>query len=112
MDPYTKLRQMRQTLEAMSKMVGGLEDDILNALKENTELKVENQLLREKLDKVTAKKTDKEVIKSQNGLESLRKIYDSGYHICNMYYGTHRDPGADCMFCLDILDNFENRGKI
>lgn len=109
-DPYSELRQVHQNLEAMSKMVAGLENDILDTLKENTELKMENQLLREKLDKLTAEKAGKEV-KSQSGLASLRKIYESGYHICNMYYGTHRDPSSDCMFCLDILDNFEHKGK-
>lgn len=112
MDSYTELRQLRLNLEAMIKTINGLENDMLDTLKENTELKVENQLLHEKVDKLT-KKGDHET-KSQSGLESLRKIYDSGYHICNMYYGTHRDPSSDCMFCLDILDNFESmsrRGK-
>ncbi|EFO70624.1 hypothetical protein HMPREF9211_1546 [Lactobacillus iners LactinV 01V1-a] len=42
----------------------------------------------------------------------MRNIYDSGYHICNMYYGSHRDQGEDCMFCLDILDNFVNHGNL
>ena len=65
----------------------------------------------EKLDKLTANQAAPET-KTQSGLESLKKIYDSGYHICNMYYGSHRDPSADCMFCLDILDNFgEKKGK-
>ena len=78
--------------------------------KENTELKVENQLLREKISKLDANKEPAEN-KSQAGLKSLRNIYDSGYHICNMYYGSHRESGEDCMFCLDILDNFVNHGQ-
>ncbi|MCT7830624.1 MAG: DNA replication initiation control protein YabA, partial [Lactobacillus iners] len=28
------------------------------------------------------------------------------------YYGSHRDQGEDCMFCLDILDNFVNHGNL
>ncbi|MCT7764521.1 MAG: initiation control protein YabA [Lactobacillus iners] len=77
----------------MTNTVENLEIEMLDILKENTELKVENQLLREKM-------------------KSLRNIYDSGYHICNMYYGSHRDQGEDCMFCLDILDNFVNHGNL
>ncbi|MDD6386851.1 DNA replication initiation control protein YabA [Lactobacillus equicursoris] len=103
MDPYSKLEQLEQQLEKMLKSVQSLKGEVLETLKENTELKVENQLLREKLDKLTAKEHGS---KNQNGMTVLKQIYQSGYHICNMYYGTHRDPSADCMFCLDILDNF------
>lgn len=109
-DPFSQLSQLQQSLKAMTKTVSGLENDMLDVLKENTELKVENQLLREKVSKLD-KKNDSPVAKSQAGLKSLRNIYNSGYHICNMYYGSHRDEGEDCMFCLDILDNFVNHGQ-
>jgi len=102
-DPYTKLQQLQQQMERMLKSMDSLQQEVLESLKENTELKVENQLLREKLDKLTVKEHEG---KSQSGMAMLKQIYQSGYHICNMYYGTHRDPSADCMFCLDILDNF------
>lgn len=105
MDPYSKLQQLHQSMTKMTQVIADLENDILETLKENTELKVENQLLHEKLDKMEHKSQPK----TQSGLASLRKIYDSGYHICNVYYGTHRDPDSDCMFCLNILDNFENK---
>ena len=38
----------------MAKTIASLENDILDTLKENTERKVESQLLHEKLDKLTA----------------------------------------------------------
>lgn len=93
----------------MTKTIESLENSILETLKENTELKVENQLLREKMDKMN--NAHNGAVKTQSGLESLRQIYSSGYHICNMYYGSHRDPNTDCMFCLDILDNFGEKKK-
>ncbi len=110
MDPYSQLAQLHKTLEAMTKTVAGLENDILDALKENTELKVENQLLREKVNKLMTTSEVSET-KTKSGLESLRQIYHSGYHICNMYYGSHRDADSDCMFCLDILDHFVSRAS-
>ncbi|QNQ81436.1 DNA replication initiation control protein YabA [Lactobacillus sp. PV034] len=109
MDPFSQLTQLQQGLDAMTKTVTGLKNDLLDVLKENTELKVENQLLREKISKLDKKENSSS--KSQAGLKSLRNIYNSGYHICNMYYGSHRDEGEDCMFCLDILDNFENHAQ-
>lgn len=109
-DPYSKLQQLHDSMEKMTKTIESLENDILETLKENTESKVENQLLREKLDKLN--NHNEPAVKTQSGLESLKQIYDSGYHICNMYYGSHRDPSSDCMFCLDILDNFGEKKNV
>lgn len=111
MDPYSKLQQLHDAMANMTKTVESLENNILDTLKENTELKVENKLLREKLDKLNSSHSEP-AVKTQSGLESLRQIYKSGYHICNMYYGSQRDPSSDCMFCLDILDNFGEKKNI
>ena len=54
MDPFSQLSQLQHNLQAMTKTVAGLENDMLEVLKENTELKVENQLLREKISKLDA----------------------------------------------------------
>lgn len=110
MDPFTQLSQLQQSLKAMTKTVDALQNQMLDTLQENTELKVENQLLREKINKLE-KKNDSPAVKSQAGLNSLRNIYNSGYHICNMFYGSHREAGEDCLLCLDILDNFVNHGQ-
>ncbi len=85
--------------------VEGLQNDLLEALKENTELKIENQLLREKVENLSAKQKPKV---KQDGLAGLRKIYQSGFHICNMYYGSHRLENEECVFCLSILDHNHN----
>lgn len=65
LDPYSKLQRVKETTENMAKTIASLENDILETLKENTELKVENQLLHEKLDKLTANQPAPEV-KTQN----------------------------------------------
>lgn len=108
-DSYSKLQQLHDSMVSMTKTIESLENNILETLKENTELKVENELLREKMDKMSNAHNNS--VKTHSGLESLRKIYNSGYHICNMYYGSHRDPNSDCMFCVDILDNFGEKKK-
>lgn len=109
MDPYSKLKQVRDSLDKTGKTIESLQNDMLEILKENTELKVENKLLHEQLNKMT--KQGEPVVKTQSGLESLRQIYNSGYHICNTYYGHHRDPNTGCMLCMDILDNFGEKKK-
>ena len=51
-DSYSKLEQLHDSMVSMTKTIESLENSILETLKENTELKVENQLLREKMDKM------------------------------------------------------------
>ncbi|QNQ81886.1 DNA replication initiation control protein YabA [Lactobacillus sp. PV037] len=104
MDPFSQLSQLHDKLDEMSETVTGLKGDILDILKENTELRVENQLLREKLDKLNKNKPEPAEVHSQEGLAAVRNIYKSGYHICNTYYGLHHDENEDCMLCLSILD--------
>lgn len=102
-DPYTQLEQVLKNLHTMITTVEGLQNDLLEALRENTELKIENKLLREKFNEIPEQhQTTK---KTQDGMAGLKQIYQSGYHICNLYYGSHRVENEDCMFCLDILDH-------
>ena len=75
-DSYSKLEQLHESMVSMTKTIESLENSILDTLRENTELKVENQLLREKMDKMS--NAHNNTIKTQSGLESLRKIYNSG----------------------------------
>ena len=73
MDPYSKLKKIEETTENMTKTIASLENDILETLKENTELKVENQLRHEKRDKLTANQPAPDT-KTPSGVESLKKI--------------------------------------
>ncbi|APT19279.1 DNA replication initiation control protein YabA [Amylolactobacillus amylophilus DSM 20533 = JCM 1125] len=106
-DPYTQLDQVLNNLHTMITTVEGLQNDLLEALRENTELKIENKLLREKFNNIPEKHQEK----TQDGMSGLKEIYQSGYHICNMYYGSHRVENEDCIFCLDIFDHQRGAGK-
>lgn len=86
-----------------------IQNDLLDTMRENTELKIENKMLREKFDIID----DQMDLEQSSPVEyvDLAKIYQSGFHVCNIYYGMHRLENEDCVFCLDILDQHEAGSK-
>ncbi len=80
--------------------VEGIKKHLQSVIDENTNLRLENSKLRERLEL-----TDKENAKSTNfGKENLENIYEDGFHICTFSYGQRRDDDQPCMFCLELLN--------
>ncbi|MFZ1393517.1 MAG: initiation control protein YabA, partial [Trichococcus flocculiformis] len=33
----------------------------------------------------------------------LQKLYEDGFHVCNVYYGSRRLNDEPCVFCIDVI---------
>ncbi|KRN79311.1 Initiation-control protein yabA [Fructilactobacillus lindneri DSM 20690 = JCM 11027] len=89
--------QFEQMVTKISEMRG----KVNTILEENTELKIENEHLRELLN--SSKNKNKGVQELSMSKKNLEKLYNQGYHICNQYYGKRRMKNESCIFCTDII---------
>ena len=111
-----------QTVAQQIKMAGAkldqLQQKLAELLAENAALQMENLNLRERIDflnqqQAQATAPSEESTQTREGTEpgptmtkpreNLKKLYDEGFHVCNMMYGARRDNDAPCVFCLDVI---------
>lgn len=99
---------MRENLEQLTKIKEALHE----VVEKNTTLEIENQRLREhlqELNKLSENSTEavkQELSKSRMNLE---KLYEEGFHVCNILYGSRRENDEECAFCLDVIYGERNK---
>jgi regulator of replication initiation timing len=115
---FESVSNMETQIGHLYQQLGELKQHLAEIIEENHYLKLENEHLRRRLDATTeTEKMDvidkKETIPRQSqgvkpfdvgeGYDNLARLYQEGFHICNLHFGSLRKDG-DCLFCLSFLN--------
>lgn len=97
---FDHILKMEKHLETMNAEFHELKTRTVKLLEENVRLEMENNNFKQLLIETTAdkEKPERESFKSN----TLQSMYDEGFHVCNVSFGTHRH-GEKCLFCQEIL---------
>lgn len=105
---FSQVANIEEQIGQLYKEIGSLKTKIVELIEENKNLQIENNLLRKRLEKEepVQQKKPQEGKESQvigEGYDNLARLYQEGFHICNIKYGSLRTDG-DCLFCLSFLN--------
>lgn len=117
---FESVSNMETQIGHLYQQLGELKEHLAEILEENHCLKLENEHLRRRLDVTTeAEKKNSSGKKAEEaaqtpspnvkpfdvgeGYDNLARLYQEGFHICNLHFGSLRKEG-DCLFCLSFLN--------
>jgi len=115
---FESVSNMETQIGHLYQQLGELKQHLAEIIEENHYLKLENDHLRRRLNETTdeeeqepesnngANPVPSSAMKSFDvgeGYDNLARLYQEGFHICNLHFGSLRKDG-DCLFCLSFLN--------
>ncbi|MDC4186168.1 DNA replication initiation control protein YabA [Loigolactobacillus coryniformis] len=108
---YDSFVQLEADMKRMLARIDEMQTDMTQILERNAELEIENQHLREHLQEIQSEEVEHQQAKKQHeqtpqlskSRANLEKLYEEGFHVCYLMYGSRRIDDEPCAFCLDVI---------
>ena len=103
---FDQFHRVESRISSVSEDLQEIQQKLTELIEENTNLQIENQHLRDRLDDIEKqKRIDEEVVEPEmtKSRMNLEKLYEDGFHVCNVFYGSRRVGDEPCAFCLDVI---------
>lgn len=94
---FVQVANLEERIGELYVELGALRQKILELIEENQHLIQENERWKALVTE------DQNPGQGLAGIDNLKRIYQEGFHICNVKYGSLRTEG-ECLFCLAFIN--------